>query len=247
MSDEELSDVPRRLRRFYRNNQMPLQNDAVQPAEPEGNVLERKQDSIKKQSSEIAARELQRFRQKFRRLPKQEEFDEVAEKVYTQVKTDALKQEQVHRKFRPKKDQVSQAEIQKSAEAIKAKGIQQKPALPESKDSKTSIAELLQEGARQESGKKDKFSIEDLNIDSEDLKNSLDNLSEGDDSEDFLTQVQSEKNNCPNCGEKTDHLIFCPNCGAAFCTHCVKQAKDLGDKISYTCPKCGSEFTAKKT
>ncbi|MDO8647882.1 MAG: hypothetical protein Q7R70_05730 [Candidatus Diapherotrites archaeon] len=238
MSDEESpEEVPRRLRRFYRNGQG-VPQDQGQP-ESEGRMLDREQALMKRKNQEVASKELQKFREKFRRFPRNEEFDEVAEKIYTQVKKETIAESPQHGRFRPSKTGPQQGKT-----AIAEPGKKSEEA------KKASVAELLNTedfDLEKENDKNGLLSLEDLNLQGDDLKNSLDSLPENDNSENIIKDVETDKNTCSNCKAKTDHLIFCPNCGTAFCNHCAKQAKDAGDKINYTCPKCNTEFKAKKT
>ena len=59
--------------------------------------------------------------------------------------------------------------------------------------------------------------------------------------------VQTDKNNCKNCGNKTDTIVFCPECGASFCNHCALQAFKVDDKVQYTCPRCRATFKSGRT
>lgn len=67
-----------------------------------------------------------------------------------------------------------------------------------------------------------------------------------DDAETITKEFETEKNKCPNCGNKTEDIIFCPVCGSGFCTHCAEKVEVLEDRIKYTCPKCKGEFKVKK-
>ncbi len=51
---------------------------------------------------------------------------------------------------------------------------------------------------------------------------------------------------CPGCGSKAGEIIYCPNCGDAFCDHCAKKVEPLSDSVKYTCGKCRAEFRKRK-
>ena len=72
------------------------------------------------------------------------------------------------------------------------------------------------------------------------------NLDDLDEVEAIDTELGEESHKCPNCKSKTENIIFCPNCGSGFCTHCAKAAKPLGNKVKYQCPICSHEFQSKK-
>lgn len=105
---------------------------------------------------------------------------------------------------------------------------------------------MKEKPAEKENEESGELDFSNLNLDSEELQKTMDSL-EHEDSENFLKETKTDFNTCPNCKTKTEHLVFCPECGSAFCTHCAKQTKAIDDRISYTCPKCGTEFKARKT
>ncbi len=52
---------------------------------------------------------------------------------------------------------------------------------------------------------------------------------------------------CPKCSNPAESLVYCPECGDAFCDHCAKKIEALTDSVKYTCAKCGAEFKKKKS
>jgi len=243
LSEEEgLGNVPRRMRRFYRQGKQPPEAAQAKQELPESSdeKIQKAQAVMKKESSALAQRELRRFKERFNRLPKNGEFDEIAENIYNQAKTQASQESKEHGRFRHAKPEAGIPAVAGKPEAGgKIPETAKKPEL--------SIEELLKEEPKvsEKPEEKEGLELSDLNLKADDLQKTLDELPE--DSESFLKETKSEINNCPNCSTKTEHLIFCPECGAAFCTHCAKQAKALEDKISYVCPKCNAEFKARKT
>ena len=103
-----------------------------------------------------------------------------------------------------------------------------------------SLKELLGEKQQQKTKQKQKgmeqFSLEGMEI----LNEGIEPLEE-----EHVTKEIDSKNSCPNCGNKTSHIIFCPDCGNAFCAHCAKTAVREGEMVKYTCPKCGREIKLK--
>jgi len=54
-----------------------------------------------------------------------------------------------------------------------------------------------------------------------------------------LDNMDEDKEDCPNCEKPTDEVIYCSSCGAAFCDSCAKAKEKYPDKVKYTCPHCG--------
>lgn len=261
MAENELDNIPRRMRRYYRKGEQPPESQRqLSPEE-----MKKMQEDVKKQSSQLAAREIRRFKEKFNRLPKTGEFDEIAENIYNETRNETAQaakrplpsqkklEEELHGRFRHSK---TIEEPEQKRQAVKQQVQEERPAeqqaivrQEQAQKKEVSIAELLQgiNVEEEPEKKKEGLSIDDLNLETDDLKKSLELLPEDEGSENLLKEVESDINTCPNCGSKTEHLIFCPNCGTAFCTHCAKAAKAMEDKISYTCPKCNAEFKARKT
>ena len=46
---------------------------------------------------------------------------------------------------------------------------------------------------------------------------------------------------CPKCGSQTEDVIFCPECGTAFCEKCAKRVEEIGKAKKATCPNCGKK------
>jgi predicted RNA-binding Zn-ribbon protein involved in translation (DUF1610 family) len=53
------------------------------------------------------------------------------------------------------------------------------------------------------------------------------------------TEIETGKNVCPECGNKADEIVFCPECGTGFCAHCAEAVKVDGREVRYKCPSCG--------
>lgn len=43
---------------------------------------------------------------------------------------------------------------------------------------------------------------------------------------------------CPNCKRKTEKIVYCPECGTAFCSQCAKAFKKQANAESCQCPSC---------
>ncbi len=58
-------------------------------------------------------------------------------------------------------------------------------------------------------------------------------------------EIETGSAKCPNCKTRAEDILFCPECGAAFCSHCAKKVENLKDFTNFTCPKCNSAFKAR--
>ncbi|MDO8537663.1 MAG: hypothetical protein Q7S21_02155 [archaeon] len=109
--------------------------------------------------------------------------------------------------------------------------------LPSTQIEGLSLKELLGEKPKTKSKEKtDEFSLEGLEEFGKQDMQEIQSLEE-----EHVTKQVNAKNSCPNCSAKTSHIIFCPDCGTAYCSHCAKTAiKEKGIE-KYSCPKCGRE------
>lgn len=101
--------------------------------------------------------------------------------------------------------------------------------------------EEMQESGADELGAQG-FSEEEADSLEEELKS----LSLGDDSDLVTKEFEGGGKTCPNCRNRASDIIYCPNCGTGFCTHCAKGAEVLQEQIKYTCPKCRFQFKGRR-
>ena len=100
-----------------------------------------------------------------------------------------------------------------------------------------SLKELLGEKQKtKKTGEKEEFSLEGLEEFGKQDIGEIQSLEE-----EHITKQVNAKNSCPNCSAKTSHIIFCPECGTAYCAHCAKTAVKEKGTEKYSCPKCGRE------
>jgi hypothetical protein len=59
-------------------------------------------------------------------------------------------------------------------------------------------------------------------------------------------KAAAAQNVCPTCSTKDAKVIFCPYCGAGFCTNCSPSVRPTPDAFYYVCPKCSEEVTVKR-
>ncbi len=241
------NDIPRRLRRFQRKQQPVPQRDgeidfgnAVQA----GN-LKRKEELNKQITMQLALGEVQRFKERHKRLPKKKEYDKIAESIYKQLKDEDKRKKLLERhekgrkpkerKGRPGKGRGKQSKLKEDAFAqLKnaAQGLESKSAGAKSAVAKElegmSVEDLFGEGktAKKKAASSEDFSLDDMS--------SLDSAPEEDSKAD-------ERGGCPNCGNQTEDVIFCPECGTAFCEKCAKRVEKIGTAKKVVCPNCGKK------
>ncbi len=221
--------IPRRLLRFYRKK----------PTESE----------VKEKSTEIAVKEVDKFVNENKRYPSKEEIDKIAESVFEQLKKELneeqekrfeddidlefLKNERQQARRRPSRREKSKVE-NKSQEKIEEQPEEEQTAaivLPE-KEEEEEIG--YSENIEKIAGIEEVASLED-------------DLSIEDDFDNVEKEMEEKHGVCPRCKSKTDEIIFCPNCGEAFCNHCAKAIETLPEGIKYTCPNCQAMFKKRKT
>ena len=212
---------------------------------------------------ELAKQELDKFKQKFKRLPESEQdYNAIAEAIFEQIQ---LKGEGQAFGEKPA-EEYSNAEPEEKAEdkskrKIRRRGRQQQeqpeeqqaksPAIQEEPQAKGSVSDLFETSAAKKPKKKTSELDEDLG-ESDDLESfdeesdeseegidDLGSMEESESMESDLENLDEDKEECPNCEKQTDEVIYCSSCGAAFCDSCAKSKEKFTDKIKYTCPHCG--------
>jgi len=257
--------IPRRLRRFKRSGEMPLEEDTdfldSGYSQKEGS-LDKKAD--KEITMRLALDEVKRFKEEHKRLPKKEEYDRIAESIYAQLKDEEQRKKAVERlerktgkrllpseraKSRRKRERPSDkeyledkkksafADMQEAARGIERPGIDRpgikEAGIDETKPNKEigglEVEDLFGEKKQKEEslgkGAEEAFSLGNL-----------------EDFEGGLKEDQQQK--CPKCHNPTDEVIFCPECGAAFCENCAKKVERMGKSRTIVCPEC--KFKIKK-
>ncbi len=272
-------EVPRRQRRFYRQEQSENEKQQAKPERqverrplsfrgeeqqkpvqgqknakektakareqgmPEAifdELQEQKKKDAKKESMKLAVNEIRRFKEEYNRLPKGNEYDEIAENIYQQIKRqeDREKEEQRHGSERQQQPGLATA-IQQQAQPAAGKTVPEMQKMPKLDMKNLDVKDLFGESGSEEK----ELKLEDISTGLEDeLK--LEGLDEGIDA--FPKELETDKNNCPNCKAKTEEIVFCPDCGTAFCAHCAKSASTEAGITKYVCPKCSKEVKAQK-
>ena len=237
------NDIPRRLKRFQRKKQPAPGGDgeidfgdAVQVGNTEIGKLEKKKELNKQITMQLALGEVEKFKKRHKRLPKKKEYDKIAESIYKQLKDDDRRKKLLERPDKKRKKKAKKGRPGKGGgkqSKLKADAFAQLKNAAQGLDSKGAAAKEM-EGmsvedlfGKETKGKKavsgDEFSLDGIS--------GLDSAA-GEDSK------AAEKGGCPNCGNQTEDVIFCPECGTAFCEKCAKKIEKTGKATKVTCPKC---------
>jgi len=240
--------IPRRYRRFIRKELKGVPEESseyqdmaesifaqLQEAERKGIKpeharisRERRMPSEKEEAVEVFEQlgkekspeeEKARLRDKARE--EQEEIGEIAEELFPLIKEEE--------KPRERRREEKKKEEKKKEEKKPVKPLKEELAGPEELfgEEKFEAKELLEE-------EKEKPSTEELKelLGVEELKE-LENLA----------PEEEEKGKCPNCGRPAVKLIYCPECGKAYCRECGLEKKTVAGKTKIKCPECKTETT----
>ncbi|MDD5148822.1 MAG: hypothetical protein PHH08_05155 [Candidatus ainarchaeum sp.] len=256
--------VPRRMKRFYRRGKEGSAADesGLNPERPgqkgAKDIRELIAEDItaqekKSRHMEIAVTKVNEFRAKHKRLPTPDEYDQIAENIYSQLK-----------------DQEASGRLSSSrrADIKRIPGIQQpaeKPAVEQAQPQRRgrtkaeraalrgpSEGGFSQAPAQQEKQKENLKGLEIkdfLKEDSDELKEfkeggeeeplEEDSGEEGNFDLSGLGKEESpDEEKCPNCKRTAEEVLFCPECGAGFCEQCAKTER-IGSEKKIVCPKCG--------
>lgn len=261
------NDVPRRMRRFYRQGVEP-------PVEEKGmSADEIPFDSVSSEPAEkgdiakaLALNEVERFKEEHKRLPKKEEYDQIANSIFSQLRDREQRKkviEMLERKSERRIAAAAEKEVRGGAEgkkeskgridrkkeralrhartvqgtpAGKADAVSSEPAagndfesgsLIEKELKGLSVEDLFSDEKKQGKEKKDLEVLEgEFNLEG------MEDMGEG----------KGGQENCPKCGKPTGEIIFCPECGAAFCEKCAKSVEVVGNARNIVCPGCGKKI-----
>ena len=254
MSEDE-EYVPRRLRRFQREEFTPTEEE------------------VKSKGTEIAMKEVDKFKDVHERYPQKEELNEISKNVFEQLKTDISENKNEDKKivdsiefgFDEEEQEVegtkkSFLEERKAKRKMKNAQSEKEPSKKEKIKSEKSLPkkETIQTPPAKEvtSGIKDLFAEEAKTIENTKNVNQLaeidelgkleSELSEENDFDLIEKETEGTVNNCAFCNSKAKAIIYCPNCGQAFCDHCAKTIDVQKDFVRYTCPKCANEFKKRR-
>ncbi|MFA6065218.1 MAG: hypothetical protein WCW44_01365 [archaeon] len=193
----------------------------------------------------LALQEIEKFKRENNRMPTQKESDSIAESLFSQLKNSDMNalypesaipgenQQQTqrggHRGRRGERMEQTPAQKMPSTQ----KGIPTEE--PIQNQPLNEVKDLFGE-EESKKGKKKSEDDFDLGLD-EDLGNSgNEDISSIEDTGDIEDISLDDKSECPNCKKDTEHIVYCPKCGTAFCEKCGKKQGN-----EYTCPKCGTK------
>lgn len=241
--------IPRRLQRFERKNMT--------------------EEEVKDKSTSIALKEVDSFREKHERYPAPAELDQISENVFTQLKKEMnkkkeekkvsqeidfgdeemprekgsslLEKRRLRRGRRSKRAEKQEEKIEEEDETEKEIIEGQKPVGEEFGDVK--MPDMMDDPGEipsQDDSIKQLAGIDELaNLEAD--------LDTPDDFDLVEKETLTSLNTCTRCNNKTKEMIYCPNCGQAFCDHCAKAVEVLEETAKYTCPNCSREFKKRKT
>jgi len=193
----------------------------------------------------LALQEIEKFKRENNRMPTQKESDSIAETIFSQLKNsdmNALYPEsaipgentptQNQRGHRGRRGERSETPAQQN---IPSQQIGIPTQQPIQNQSINDVKDLFGEMGIKKEKKKSEDDF-DLGLDGEMGSSGEDEISSIEDSGDIEDLSLGDKSDCPYCKKETDHIVYCPKCGTAFCEKCGKKQGN-----EYTCPKCGTK------
>lgn len=239
-------DVPRRLKRFRRKKGEGLAG--VEIALPEREGPGKKKEINKQIVTQIALDEVQRFKEKHNRLPEKKEYDQIAESIYRQLRDEDKRKKLLerHEKRAGREQGKDGTSFREKMEERKGRRERRRGKPAEKPSSKESALSELKSAAQGISAEEIKgMSVKDLfgeakaekKAASEEDEFSLEGLSDMGAGQESLGEEEAA---CPNCGAR-EEVIFCPECGTAFCEKCARGIESIGNTKRVVCPKCGKK------
>lgn len=257
--------VPRRLQRFYRKGIPPPERENAKEIAFDSDDIPYEavpRDAAEMDDKEIARAlaldEVERFKEERKRLPRKEEYEQIAESIFSQLRDTEQRKKAIERLER-KKQGSARAKIGAeaantaagNAEAVRAERKKERalrhgrpgPGKPEEKGESVSPGQAggNEPGIASVEKELKGLSIEDIFAGEKKQGGQKPESIEGEFSLEGLEGVAGEKDQekCPNCGATGQETVFCPECGAAFCEKCAKSAEAAGNAKSLACPSCG--------
>jgi hypothetical protein len=251
--------IPRRMKRFQRQNDYPNENYGTNESEKKTNdysetklptmkyedvdMSEKNYEEMKKieqmnLEEKLALLEVKKFKKQNKRLPNKEESEKMADSLYTQFKNNP---EMLEEKNDYDSEKYDESENDDSRKSRRRRRRPERKTRRSKKEEYEPIQEPVITG-----NIKDMFETEtkqnskefDIGLDLEN-DNELSNIdSKNNSNDEEIKSIEDFDNeNCPNCGKQTEKIIYCSKCGTAYCKNCSKENKGK----ETTCPKCGTK------
>ncbi len=230
--------VPRRMRRFYR--QGAEQKGGFASEKEVGGVADYlfeqmpkdqpKQAADKDVTMHLTLQEVRKFREEHKRYPEKAEYDQIAENIFQQLKDKDLREQAS-----------KQMERRRGRATVEGK----KGAVEGDEKEWSEFEEADKQIAGQQEKDKAKglasLSVEDIFAEEKKGEQSGVQKEEGD--EFGLGELGEAEQQCPKCGKQASKVVFCPECGTAFCYSCAKKVERIGSIETVVCPDCGKKFS----
>lgn len=210
------------------------------------NAEEFKKIQEKNLEEKLALNEIEKFKRENKRLPNQKESDTIAENLFTQLKNSNINELAAEKGLTaaPVSHGQSQRRGRRGADSGRVMpGEDKQNTNSIGPDEQTApigdIKDILGNNERQDKQKKKNFDDDfSLDLGDDSSGSGMNDISSIEDiKEDDIGGIElDDKEECPNCKKDTDKILYCPNCGTAFCDKCSKKQGD-----SYLCPKCGTK------
>ena len=226
--------TPRRLKRFARQGIEPSdeamggldENMFSYSPNQKGPKPEEKRATSKEIAAELAREEVQKFKEKHKRFPEKKEYNSISESIYAQLKDKKKRKKAIERLERKRGSKIGEPEKKgkikrKHGRPVRGKERDEKRIfkMPESRERGSLSSEEIKgmsvedlfssekiEKEKGEPGELEKIGGEEFSLEGlEDLEGKTGTL-----------------NKCQKCGTESKSIIFCPECGTAFCEKCAK-------------------------
>lgn len=231
-------EIPRRMKRFYR--QGAEQKGGLAAEKEVGGVADYlfeqmpkdqpKQGADKDVTMHLALQEVRKFREEHKRYPEKAEYDRIAENIFQQLKDKDVRgraSKQIERRR-------GRATVEGGKGAVKG----DEKGWSEFEEADKQIAG--QQGKDKAKGL-DSLSVED--IFAEEKKGAQSGVQKEEGDEFSLGELGEAEQQCPKCGKQASKVVFCPECGTAFCYSCAKKVERIGSIETVVCPECGKKFS----
>lgn len=231
-------EIPRRMKRFYRQGAEQKGGFGAEreAADVAGYLLQQMPEQKERGEKEkevtmhLTLQEVRKFKEEHKRYPEKAEYDRIAENIFQQLKDKDVREQAS-----------KQIERRRGREAVKGK----KVAVEGDEKGWSEFEEADKQIAGQQEKDKAKLlaslSVED--IFAEEKKGAQSGAQKEEGEEFSLGELGEAEQQCPKCGKQASKVVFCPECGTAFCYSCAKKVERIGSIETVVCPECGKKFS----